>query len=102
MELFYNCLEEAGAIIKIHDPFVSFWSENIEVENNLNNLLRENYDIIVISTGHSFYSNNELLMNYILKNDKLFIFDSVGLFSEQEIKKIKNKQIIKILGRGTI
>ena len=103
VELFYNCLEEAGAIIKIHDPFVSFWSEkNIEVENNLNNLLRENYDIIVISTGHSFYSNNELLMNYILKNDKLFIFDSVGLFSEQEIKKIKNKQIIKILGRGTI
>ena len=76
--------------------------KNIEVENNLNNLLKEKKDIIVISTGHSFYSNNELLMNYILKNDKLFIFDSVGLFSEQEIKKIKNKQIIKILGRGTI
>ena len=87
VELFYNCLEEAGAIINLHDPYVSFWTEkNITIENNLDNLLLKNYDIIVISTGHSFYSGNEILMNYIMNNDNIFIFDTIGLLSEKKIK----------------
>ena len=103
VELFYNCLDEAGSKIKIHDPFVSFWSEkNIEVENNLNIIISENYDIIVISTGHTFYSNNQNLMEYIMKKNNLFIFDTVGLFSDEEINKIKSKHKIKVLGRGNI
>ena len=103
VELFYNCLEEAGAIINLHDPYVSFWTEkNITIENNLDNLLCENYDIIVISTGHSFYSGNEILMNYIMNNDNIFIFDTIGLLSEKEIKKISSKHQLKILGRGVI
>ena len=103
VELFYNCLKEAGAIISLHDPYVSFWSEkNIVIENNFDNLLSENYDIVIISTGHSFYSNNEILMSYIMKNDNLFIFDTIGLLSEEEIKKINSKHRIIILGRGII
>ena len=103
VELFYNCLDEAGSIINIHDPYVSFWTEkNIAIENNLDNLLCINYDIIVISTGHSFYSDNEILMNYIMENDNIFIFDTIGLLSEKEIKKISSKHKLKILGRGVI
>ena len=103
VELFYNCLYEAGSIINLHDPYVSFWTEkNIAIENNLDNLLCVKYDIIVISTGHSFYSDNEILMNYIMKNDNIFIFDTIGLLSEKEIKKISSKHQLKILGRGVI
>lgn len=103
VELFYDCLEGAGAKINLHDPFISYWNEkDYKIENDIVNVLSKEYDILVISTGHSYYSNNKILMDYIIKSKNLFVFDTIGLFSEKEIEKINSKQKIIILGRGLI
>ena len=103
VELFYDCLESAGARINLHDPYVSYWKEkDLTIENNISDVFSEEYNILIISTGHSYYSDNKILMNYIIKSKNLFVFDTIGLFSEKEIKKINSKQKIIILGRGII
>jgi UDP-N-acetyl-D-glucosamine dehydrogenase len=103
VELFYDCLVNEKAIVKMHDPFVSYWTEkDLTVENDLEKLIFENYDIIVISTGHSKYRNNNSLINRIVEMNKVLVFDTIGIFNENEISRINNKQDIIILGRGNI
>ena len=41
-------------------------------------------------------------MNFILKNKKLKIFDSVGIFSKDELIKIRKKHIVFVLGNGNL
>jgi len=103
VELFYNCLIHEKAIVYLHDPFISYWEEKeIVVENDLEKLMSETYDIIVISTGHSKYRNNSSLINHFIKMNNVTIFDTIGIFNENEISRINNKQKIIILGRGNI
>jgi UDP-N-acetyl-D-glucosamine dehydrogenase len=103
VELFYDCLIHENAIVSLHDPFVSYWEEKeIIVENDLEKIMSFQYDIIVISTGHSLYRNNSSLINYFIEMNKVMIFDTIGVFNENEISQIHKKQEIIILGRGNI
>ena len=103
VELFYDCMIESGAVLTLHDPYVSYWSEKkINIENKFENVISKNYEIIVITTAHTFYSKNKDLIQYFNENKNVFIYDTVGIFSEEELDKIKNKKRIKILGRGNI
>ena len=103
VELFYNCLIDEKAKVYLHDPFVTYWEEKeISVENNLEKVISEKYDIIVISTGHSKYRNNTSLINYFIEMNNVIIFDTIGVFNEIEISQINKKQKLIILGRGNI
>jgi len=103
VELFYDCLISENATVSLHDPFVSYWDDkNLNVETNLEKMITLQYDIIVISTGHSVYRNNNMLISKFMEMDKLLIFDTIGIFSEKQINQIKSKHKIKILGRGNI
>ena len=59
-------------------------------------------DILIISTSHDEYKNSYLFMEKLLEKDKMMIFDTIGLFSQNEINKLSTIHNLKILGRGDI
>ncbi len=88
--------------MSLHDPYVTFWEETSrEVSPNVNELLELKPEIIVISTGHKFYSS-ELCVNTLLTLDSIFLYDTIGVWSKEQIQKLRNKHTVKILGRGDL
>ena len=87
--------------ITLHEPYVRYWEEKkINVDNSLEKILdKKVYDIIIITTGHTDY---KYLVNKFMSLEKVIIYDTIGIYSEKEIYKIKTKHIIKIIGRGDI
>jgi UDP-N-acetyl-D-glucosamine dehydrogenase len=103
VEPLYDFLHAAGANLYTHDPYVSFWEEKgIEVDQDLNAVLNVNYDIIVFSTGHVEYKSNPELIDKIILQKNVFIFDTIGILTNDEITRIKNQHKIIVLGRGDI
>jgi len=102
VENLYNYLSEAGANISCHDPYVKYWDEqSLEIEQDLKNLLSSIYEIVVISTGHTIYKNKKTI-NAIYNLDSLFIYDTIGLLSGDQIEYLQQKHTIKVLGRGDL
>ena len=87
LKRFYKFLISSDARIDLHDPYISYWEElkiNINFnKNSFDDIEIDYYDIIIITTSHSEYKNSSNFMNFILKNKKLKIFDSVGIFSKR-------------------
>ena len=103
VEKFYNFCKKEGANINLHDPYVSYWDElNLKVNSDLLSSLNNDFEILIISTSHDEYKNSDLLKNELLKKESMFIFDTVGLLSEKEIKIISKKHNVKVLGRGDL
>ncbi len=100
VEKIYELFIKEDANVYLHDPIVSFWEEkNIPIEKSIDELLKIEVDIVIISTGHSIYKTDtfiELLMN----KDDLIIYDTIGLLTEKQIKLLKKKHKLFILGRG--
>ena len=100
VEKIYELFIKENANVYLHDPIVSFWEEkNIPIEKSIDELLKIEVDIVIISTGHSIYKTDtfiELLMN----KDDLIIYDTIGLLTEKQIKLLKKKHKLFILGRG--
>lgn len=104
VEPFYNFLNNADASIILHDPFVRYWEElSIDVDEQLLEILDNNkLDFIIFTTSHSEYKNNTKLIEKILSQDSLVIFDTVGVLSQAEIDTLKTKHKVLVLGRGDI
>jgi UDP-N-acetyl-D-glucosamine dehydrogenase len=99
-EIFYNEAIKYGAIVDVHDPYISIW-ENLEIKVLKNIPEAKNYDAIVLAVNHKYY----LKFNFIswLKNSNSIFMDTFNIFSANEHKKfIKNKQKIIVTGRGDI
>ena len=102
VETFYNLCREHGANIALHDPYVSFWEEtNQKVSADFDVLCEEKLDVIIISTGHKFYSSKECI-NKILSMESMFLFDTIGILDEEIIQKLSVKHKVKVLGRGDL
>ena len=102
VEGIYKMIKNSESNITFHDPYVSFWPEqNLRVDLELDDLLNNNIDIIIISAGHSIYKENETI-DKIIKLNHIKIYDTIGLFSEQQINLINKKHTLSILGRGDI
>jgi len=103
VETLYNLLKSAGARISLHDPFISYWEEEeIAINNDLKVTFESNYDVIVISTGHKIYRDNELLFDSIIKGNAL-LYDTIGVFTNEFIERIRsNNKSIKVIGRGDL
>jgi UDP-N-acetyl-D-glucosamine dehydrogenase len=102
VESLVNLIKKAGADVKLHDPFVSFWQElSCEVESDINKVLVPEPDLVIISTAHSVYKK-EAFIDEILSVPASKIYDTVGLFSNEQIKKLKSKHRVSVLGRGDI
>lgn len=105
VEPFYDYLSAEGAEIFLHDPYVDIWEEKgLEVSSDLDQLLKEDLDILVFCTNHSEYIKNETLIQSISNNkkQKKFIFDTVGVLNENEINILKQNHTLKVVGRGDI
>lgn len=99
----YEQLVAAGADVTLHDPHVAYWEEkDIKVNNDLNELLRKSYDLVIVTTGHKDYRNNPALINTLLSHPASFIYDTIGILTNEEIKTLKTKHEVKVIGRGDL
>lgn len=102
VDRFYDCLESQGAELILHDPYVGFWSEKgREVSRNLMDALNHEAHIVVISTGHSLYASDALI-EALLSQDPMFVFDTIGLLSAEQLAALLQKHTVKVLGRGDL
>ena len=103
VEPFYNYLIKEGAKIELHDPYVRFWDEvGLEVDENIDKVFESELNIVVITTAHKEYKNSQYLIKLLLKKDELFIFDTVGLFTNPQISQLSKKHKVRVVGRGDI
>jgi UDP-N-acetyl-D-mannosaminuronate dehydrogenase len=103
VEGFYDQLDLEGCEIVLHDPHVKYWEEkDVWVNQDLDELLKDPYDFIVITTGHKDYRDNESLIHKLLDQPVSFIYDTIGVLTNEEIKKLSEKHIVKVIGRGDL
>tara|TARA_A100001015_G_C14982713_1_gene710175 strand:- start:50 stop:1549 length:1500 start_codon:yes stop_codon:yes gene_type:complete len=103
VERFYNFCLKDKAKISLHDPYVSFWEElNLDINQDLMSTLNNDIEILIISTAHDEYKNSERFIQRLINKESMMIYDTVGSFSENEIKKLSKKHNIKVLGRGDL
>lgn len=103
VEPFYNYLIKDNAEVYLHDPYVRHWEEKkIEVDEDFLPIFKQELDIVAITTGHVEYKNSDILMDALLAQDNLFILDTVGILSEEEIKLLTPKHKVRVVGRGDL
>jgi len=103
VEGFYDQLELENCAVTLHDPHVKYWEEkDIWVNQDLNELLKTDYDLIVITTGHKDYRNNKFLLEVIKNKPACFVYDTIGVLTNEEIKYLGEKHIVKVVGRGDL
>ena len=103
VERFYNFCLKDKAKISLHDPYVSFWEElNLDINQDLMSILNNDIEILIISTAHDEYKNSESFIQRLINKESMMIYDTVGSFSENEIRKLSKKHNIKVLGRGDL
>jgi nucleotide sugar dehydrogenase len=102
VEPLFRLLKTHSCEIIVHDPYVRVWEElGIHTSSELEDVLLINPDLIVISTAHSKYKSDDFISKLMSLQD-CKIFDSVGLFSNEQISIIRKKHKIAILGKGEI
>ncbi|MEI9806570.1 MAG: nucleotide sugar dehydrogenase [Bacteroidota bacterium] len=99
----FERLVDAGADVTLHDPHVVYWEEKeIKVNNDLDELLQQPYDVVIISTGHKEYRSNPKLISTLLSHPASFVYDTIGVLSNEQIRTLKEKHIVKVIGRGDL
>jgi UDP-N-acetyl-D-glucosamine dehydrogenase len=102
VETIVELAEKSGAIINLHDPYVSYWIERgCNVKTDLSVVLQDTPDIIIISTGHEVYKK-EATIKRLMSCPSCLIFDTIGLFSSDQLQVLKSKHKVSVLGRGDI
>lgn len=103
VEGFYEHLLEEGCTIVLHDPHVKYWEEkDIWVNQDLDGLLADDYDVIVITTGHKDYRGNTELLEKISSKPAAWVYDTIGVLTNEEIGFLREKHTVKVLGRGDL
>jgi UDP-N-acetyl-D-glucosamine dehydrogenase len=81
VEDFYNRLSAYFNNIKCQDPYVPLWAElNLEIETSLEDFLTNTFDVLIVTTGHRDYLNDNAIYELIARSHKeMIIIDTVGL-----------------------
>lgn len=102
VETFVRLIQETGSEIMLHDPYVSYWDElRCYVQSDLEFVLEREPDLVIISAGHSSYKS-ESTINKLMAISPSFIFDTIGLFTEQQLMILGEKHRVSVLGRGDL
>ena len=91
--------------LKVHNYICNLYLKILSylvIYQNLTNHLNNPIDIIIITTGHSLYSSQETIDSIYQLPLSKFIYDTIGLLSDNQINILKEKHTIKILGRGDL
>ena len=98
----FELVRDSGAEVLIHDSFVTYWEEqSIEVETELAALLDSYPDLIILSAGHSEYKTKSTI-NKIMAMKPTFIYDTIGLFNNEQLHLLGTKHRVSVLGRGDL
>jgi nucleotide sugar dehydrogenase len=99
----FEQLQEAGCEVTLHDPHVMYWEEKeMRINNNLEEVLRHPYDLVIVTTGHKDYRNNASLINSLFNQPSVFVYDTIGILTDEEIAKLRARHIVKVIGRGDL
>ena len=80
-----------------------YWEEkDLWVDQDLDKLLEQEYDLIAITTGHKEYRNNPGLIKKLSALPSSFIYDTIGVLTNDEIKVLSAKHTVKVIGRGDL
>lgn len=100
VELFYKRLIQKNTKITLHDPYINYWEEqNLEVDQNLGEVLSADYDLVIITTGHSIYKD-QLFLDKLISKRPIFVFDTIGIWSTNQNIEVAEKHQLLILGNG--
>lgn len=103
VEVFYNWLQKEGAEIFLHDPHVTYWEEkDIWVNQDMDTALNQELDLIVITTGHKEYRNNSSLIEKLVSKSAAFLYDTIGVWSNEEIRLLSERHVVRVVGRGDL
>ena len=58
-------------------------------------------DLIIISAGHTQYKSSDTI-DLLRGLGPLQIFDSLGLFSDEQLLSLQQKHTVSVLGRGDL
>lgn len=99
---FYDRLVAAGASVSLHDPFVQHWAEKHQVvEQELPSALAANPDVVVISAMHSQYKT-ERTIDELCRCKPCVVYDTLGLLGSEQIGRLGEFHVVKVLGRGDL
>jgi UDP-N-acetyl-D-glucosamine dehydrogenase len=102
VEPLVKLVREAGSKITLHDPYVSYWDEQkCSIESDLSVVFESNPDLVVISTGHNMYKK-ESTIKKLMAIAPAQIYDTIGLFSTDQIQTLQSRHQVSVLGRGDI
>ena len=102
VEFFCRCLLSAKVNVYAHDPYVTIWTElDMKPYQILSDALNEQPDIAVISAGHRLYQKEETI-NMLIACNPMLIYDTIGIFTNEQIDKLQKKHKIIVLGRGDL
>jgi nucleotide sugar dehydrogenase len=102
VELFYRRLVSAKASISAHDPYVRDWRETgIRPEVFLSNALAVDPHITIITSGHRCYKQEETIAA-LLAAKPMWVYDTIGLLSQEQLSKLREKHTVIVLGRGDL
>jgi UDP-N-acetyl-D-glucosamine dehydrogenase len=102
VEVLVNKVREAGAVIKLHDPYVSYWQEQqCHVQSDLEEILNSSPDLVIVSTGHSDYKKESTLKK-LMAIAPTKIYDTIGLFDKEQLLTLQSRHKVSVLGRGDI
>ena len=102
VDLFYDCLVDAGAEVVLHDPYVTHWPEkSLDVHQSLQHALAERPAVVAVSTGHAVYSQAATI-ELLMEREALFVYDTIGVYSAEQIVRMRRHHVVKVLGRGDL
>lgn len=88
--------------IVFHDPFVDYWDElELDVISSVDQIFNYDPDLLIFSTAHALYKSKDFFEK-VMNFKSLLIFDSVGVFSDKQIKRLSQKHKVTVIGRGDI
>ena len=84
---YMNHLLSAGAQVSLIDPYVFNWPEtNTPVLQSLDSLVDVQPSVVVITTGHAYFIEDDRLYNWLSNFDSCpILIDTVGLISERKL-----------------
>ncbi len=103
-EYLYDLLQEHGAEVRLHDPFVEYWEErNRDVNQDLDAALTDEIEAVVFSTPHSEYEDNaELHRRLHGLSRAIVVHDAWGVLSDGEIGALQSAHRVQVTGRGDL
>jgi UDP-N-acetyl-D-mannosaminuronate dehydrogenase len=82
---------------------VLYWEEKeLHINTKMDTLWDNNYDVIVITTGHRDYRGNPAFLQKLMQQPSAFIYDTIGVLTNEEIQQLSARHTVKVIGRGDL